>query len=157
MGGSNPEKKIKIFDLKTPYLWANWWALLLTRLVKLLTKLVFLDAHETSFHETSFFGLLTKRALTTRFSASDGGLIFYWIELKTKNSTKRQQSCRLVEFLVFNSAFGRHSNWLIPSKLSSMDHCDVEVITLWCDSPRRLLMVKWSKCDNRNIKITNWW
>ena len=30
------------------------------------------------------------------------------IELNTKNSTRRQQSCLLVEFLVFNSAFGRH-------------------------------------------------
>ena len=29
-------------------------------------------------------------------------------ELNTKNSTKQQQSCRLVEFLLFNSAFGRH-------------------------------------------------
>ena len=31
-------------------------------------------------------------------------------ELNTKNSTKRQQSCRLVEFLLFNSAFGRHKS-----------------------------------------------
>ena len=29
-------------------------------------------------------------------------------ELRTKNSTKRQLCCCLVEFLVFNSAFGRH-------------------------------------------------
>ena len=31
-------------------------------------------------------------------------------ELNSKNSIKKQQSCRLVEFLAFNSAFGRHSN-----------------------------------------------
>ena len=42
------------------------WALLLTRLVKLLTKRVFLSAHETSFHETSFLLLLTKRVFTKR-------------------------------------------------------------------------------------------
>ena len=36
------------------------------------------------------------------------------IELNTKNSTRWQQSCHLVEFLVFNSAFGRHRHWLIP-------------------------------------------
>ena len=48
------------------YSWANSWALLLTRLVKLLTKRVFTSAHETSFHETSFLGLLTKRVLTKR-------------------------------------------------------------------------------------------
>ena len=39
--------------------------------------------------------------------------------MKTKNSTKRQQSCRLVEFLVFNSAFGRHSHKLIAIAWSS--------------------------------------
>ena len=57
-------------------------------------------------------------------------VFFQQIELKTKNSTKRQQSCRLVEFLVFNSAFGRHSNFLIPSTVSSIGDCYVEVITL---------------------------
>ena len=46
----------------------------------------------------------------TRYTSSEGTLINWWTELNTKNSTKRQQSCRLVEFLVFNSAFGRHSN-----------------------------------------------
>ena len=35
-------------------------------------------------------------------------VFFKQIELNTKNSTKRQQSCRLVEFLVFNSACGAH-------------------------------------------------
>ena len=45
----------------------------------------------------------------TRFSPSDGTPFNRQIELNTKNSTKRQQSCRLVEFLVFNSAFGRSS------------------------------------------------
>ena len=30
------------------------------------------------------------------------------IELNTKNSARWQQSCHLAEFLVFNSAFGRH-------------------------------------------------
>ena len=45
---------------------------------------------------------------STWFASSDGTLIIWQIELNTKNSTKRQQSCRLVEFLVFNSAFGRH-------------------------------------------------
>ena len=39
-------------------------------------------------------------------------------ELNTKNSTRWQQSCRLVEFLVFNSAFGRHQHWLEPITLS---------------------------------------
>ena len=34
----------------------------------------------------------------TRFLPLDGTLIFKQIELKTKNSTKRQLSCRLVEF-----------------------------------------------------------
>ena len=34
-------------------------------------------------------------------------------ELNTKNSTKQQQSCRLGEFLVFNSAFGRYRHWLV--------------------------------------------
>ena len=45
-------------------------------------------------------------------------LFFYWIELKTKTSSKRQQSCRLVEFLVFNSAFGRRRHILEPITLS---------------------------------------
>ena len=53
---------------------------------------------------------ISRIILPTRFTALDGTLIIRQIELKTKNSTKRQQSCRLVEFLVFNSAFGRHSN-----------------------------------------------
>ena len=39
---------------------------------------------------------------------------FYWIGLKTKNSTKRQQSCHLVNCLVFFSAFGRHRDLLEP-------------------------------------------
>ena len=43
----------------------------------------------------------------------NASLFFQWIELNTKNSTKRQQSCHLVEFLVFNSAFGRYRHWLI--------------------------------------------
>ena len=47
-------------------------------------------------------------------------VFFKWIELKTKNSTKRQQSCHLVEFLVFNSAFGRRCHLLISSTLSSI-------------------------------------
>ena len=34
------------------------------------------------------------------------------IELKSKNSTRWQQSCHLVEFLVFNLAFGRYSRLL---------------------------------------------
>ena len=38
-------------------------------------------------------------------------------ELYTKNSTKRQQSCLLVEFWIFNSAFGKHSKLLILSTL----------------------------------------
>ena len=35
--------------------------------------------------------------------------------MNAKNSTKQQQSCRLVEFLMFNSAFGRHRS-LINTK-----------------------------------------
>ena len=35
------------------------------------------------------------------------------IKLKSKNSTRWQQSCHLVEFLVFNTAFGRYRRWLI--------------------------------------------
>ena len=34
-----------------------------------------------------------------------------YIMLNTKNSTKQNQSCRLVEFLLFSSALGRHGNW----------------------------------------------
>ena len=52
----------------------------------------------------------------TWFLPLDGTFIFYWIELKTKNSTNGK-SCRLVEFLVFKSAFGWHSNQVIPSTL----------------------------------------
>ena len=40
-------------------------------------------------------------------------VFFLQIELKSKNSTKQQQRCRLVDFLVFNPAFGRYSNLLI--------------------------------------------
>ena len=55
-------------------------------------------------------GDLHKDAITKgKFRESDQ-VFFQQIELKTKNSTKRQQSCRLVEFLVFNSAFGRHKS-----------------------------------------------
>ena len=43
--------------------WANSWALLITRLLKLLPKRIF-----TSAHETSFLGLLTKRVLPIFFS-----------------------------------------------------------------------------------------
>ena len=45
---------------------------------------------------------------SSRFIVLGESLIFYRIELNTKNSTKRQHSYRLVEVLVFNSAFGRH-------------------------------------------------
>ena len=55
----------------------------------------------------------TIETLIIQFTPPDGTLINWWIELNTKNSTKRQQSCRLVEFLVFTSAFGRHRHWLI--------------------------------------------
>ena len=44
----------------------------------------------------------TLRPATTWFFASDGTLLFTWIELNTKNATKQQHSCRLVEFLGFN-------------------------------------------------------
>ena len=40
------------------------------------------------------------------------------IELNTKNSTRRQQSCHLVEFLVFNSAFCRYRRWLRSKRIS---------------------------------------
>ena len=46
--------------------WANSWALLLTKLVKLLTKRVFCFCSRNEFHETSFLPLLTKRVLTKR-------------------------------------------------------------------------------------------
>ena len=39
----------------------------------------------------------------TRYTSSKRRLINWPIELNTKNSTKRQQSYHLVEFLVFNS------------------------------------------------------
>ena len=42
------------------------WALLLTKLVKLLTKRVFCFCSRNEFHETSFLPLLTKRVLTKR-------------------------------------------------------------------------------------------
>ena len=57
-------------------------------------------------------GLNTKNSTKrrrTRFFPSDGTPFKWQIELNTKNSTKQQQ-CRLVEFLVFNPAFGRDSN-----------------------------------------------
>ena len=47
-----------------------------------------------------------------RFASSDGALIILQIELNTKNPTKRQQSCRLVEFLVFISV---HQLIRVPS------------------------------------------
>ena len=62
-------------------------------------------------------------------------------ELKTKNSTKRQLCCRLVEFLVFNSAFGRHSNLLVPSTISSKGDRYGEVILIWWLHHRRSPMV----------------
>ena len=40
------------------------------------------------------------------------------IELKSKNSTRWQQSCHLVEFLVFNTAFGRYRRWLRSRRIS---------------------------------------
>ena len=43
-----------------------WWALLLTKLVKLRTKRVFCFCSRNEFHETSFLPLLTKRVLTKR-------------------------------------------------------------------------------------------
>ena len=45
---------------------------------------------------------------STRFSSLVEAL--FSSGLNTNDSTKLQQSCRFVEFLVFNSAFGRHSN-----------------------------------------------
>ena len=57
------------------------------------------------------FLLESSNLAATRFTPLDGKLIFREIELNTKNATKQQQqqSCPLVEFLVFNSAFVRHS------------------------------------------------
>ena len=76
------------------------------------------------FHKPRFFRIHRTRqpstihnppsVYTTRFLTQAEPLIFKQIELNTKNSSKRQQSCRLVEFLVFNSAFGRHRHWWIP-------------------------------------------
>ena len=40
------------------------------------------------------------------------------IELKSKNSTRWQQSCHLVAFLVFNTAFGRYRRWLRSRRIS---------------------------------------
>ena len=40
------------------------------------------------------------------------------IELKSKNSTRWQESCHLVEFLVFNTAFGRYRRWLRSRRIS---------------------------------------
>ena len=74
---------------------------------------------------------------STRFLPSDGTLIFKQIELNTKNSTKQQQSCRLVEFLAFNSAFGGQSNQLIRNTLSSVVDCHVEVFVIWWLHHRR--------------------
>ena len=54
-----------------------------------------------------------------RFYVFCESLFFSWSELNIKNSTKQQQSCRLVEFLVFNSAFGRQRHWLIPMESPS--------------------------------------
>ena len=93
----------------------------------------------------------------TRYTSSEGTLINWWTELNTKNSTKRQQSCRLVEFLVLNSAFGRNSNELIPSTLSSVGVCHVEVFISWWFSHRRLPMVKSSYYEDFNMTIANWW
>ena len=71
----------KICNLKSPYSWANWWALLLTRLVKLLTKRVFFKFHETSFHETSFFFAHETSAHET--SAHETSLNSWAIDTKT--------------------------------------------------------------------------
>ena len=57
----------------------------------------------------------------TRFSASGGTLFFptWVIELNTKIETKRPlRSGRLVSFLVFNSAFGRHDHWFKPGRIN---------------------------------------
>ena len=59
----------------------------------------------------SFFYINTRATRVTFFSTST-------IELKSKNSTRWQQSCHLVEFLVFNSAFGRYRRWLRSKRIS---------------------------------------
>ena len=85
----------------------------------------------SKIHCRRLISVLTVFWLSTRFLPLDGTLIFKQIELNTKNSTKQQQSCRLVEFLVFNLAFGRHTNQLISSTLSSVGYFHVEVIISW--------------------------
>ena len=49
-------------------------------------------------------------------------------ELKSKNSTRWQHSCHLVEFLVFNWAFGRYRRWLRSRRISK-------------GRPRRIIML----------------
>ena len=68
-----------------------------------------------------------------------------------------EQSCRLAEFLVFNSAFGRHSNSLIPSTLSSVGDCHVEIFMIWIVHHRRSPIKNSLWYENFNMTITSWW
>ena len=80
--------------------------------------LQFYGEAETEYHDSSEFiplGVTAKPSGYTGFRASRNTFFpICVIELNTKNSTRRQQSRLLVEFLVFKSAFGRHRHWLIP-------------------------------------------
>ena len=88
-------KGTKICYLKSPYSWANWWALLLTKLVKLLTKRVFLFAHETSAHETSFFFCSRNECSRNEFELVRKSRAVIWIFLVWKRGRFYRQ------FLIF--------------------------------------------------------
>ena len=95
----------------------------------------------------------SKQPKKTRVKVNPGTVIKFF---SSKLNWEPKILSKTTEELPF-STFGRHSNKLIPSTLSSIGDSYVEANIWFWDSQRRSPMVNLSKCDNCNIKIANWW
>ena len=118
---------------------------------------VFYQNFPNSFFLFNWLFVLPPKIPSTRFSPSDGTPFNWQIELNTKKSTKRPLRHRLVECLVFNSAFGRQSNKLIMYTLSSVGDCHVEIFMVWSVHRRQSPMKNSLWYEDFNMTITNWW
>ena len=58
-------------------------------------------------------GLRQTQKICIRFSKLDGTRFNLQIELTTKNTFKRQHDSQMIEFVVFNSVFGKWRSQLI--------------------------------------------
>ena len=102
-------------DVREPHIsngFREAFRVLLRILARLAGRLITQLSHFPTLFGSLFFDINNRVTRVTFFSTST-------IELKSKNSTRWQQSCHLVEFLVFNSAFDRYRRWLRLRRIST--------------------------------------